>query len=412
MLQMLSGLKGNPKYCVYTEALWGIPYNLYAPFIAVYMSALLLTDSQIGIVASITMFSRAVFAILSGALTDKLGRRMSTFICDILSWSVPCILWTFAQNFWWFVIAAAFCGILQISDIAWNCLLVEDAEKSQMVAIYSWIHITGQLAVFFAPLSAIIVDELTIIPAMRILYAFAFVSMTAKFIILFKYCTETEIGEKRMKETAGVSIAAIMSGYGEVAKKVLHSREMMISLTLSLLFNITLMVRQNFFGLYTTQNLMIQQSWLAYFPIIRSIIVLLFLFFIQNKLERFGYKGPMLIGVLLYVASHLFLIFGAGVPLVSAVVYTIMEACAHALVMPRTDSIKALFIDENERARINSVMNMVVFGVSIPFGYFTGYLSDANRIYPFVFGIIVFVCTFVIIAKSKSLSRKNMEQAV
>lgn len=67
---MLS-LRGNPKYCVYTEPLWGIPYHLYVPFVSIYMSALMMTDRQIGIVTSVTMFFRAIMAFFSGAITDK-----------------------------------------------------------------------------------------------------------------------------------------------------------------------------------------------------------------------------------------------------------------------------------------------------------------------------------------------------
>ena len=35
---MLS-LRGNQLACLYTEPLWGIPYNLYVPFVSVYMGA-------------------------------------------------------------------------------------------------------------------------------------------------------------------------------------------------------------------------------------------------------------------------------------------------------------------------------------------------------------------------------------
>lgn len=404
MIRSLLELRGNPRACVYTEPLWGIPHSLYSPFISVYMSALALSDRNIGAIASLSMLSRAIFAMLSGAITDKLGRRKATVIFDILSWSVPCLIWAFAQNFWWFMVAAALNGLWQITDNSWNCLLVEDADKSKMVSIYSWIHVSGQLAVFFAPISALIVNQLTLIPAMRILYLFAFVSMTAKFIILYKYGTETRTGEIRMRETNGMSIPKILSGYGEVAKRVYSSRMMRLSLALNMLFSITSMITQNFYGLYATQNLALPQYWLAYFPIIRSAVILLFLFFIQSKLTRFGFKTPMLVGVSLYISGHLLLIFSpTGTP-AALILYTILEACAHGLVMPRKDSITALFVDERERARINSVMTMSVLTVSIPFGYIAGFMSDINRILPFILDITIFTIVFLVIAGSRSLS--------
>ena len=52
-ISALTGLKGNPRACVYTEPLWGIPFNLYGPYVTLYMYALGLGDSRIGLVISI-----------------------------------------------------------------------------------------------------------------------------------------------------------------------------------------------------------------------------------------------------------------------------------------------------------------------------------------------------------------------
>lgn len=40
MMDTLLSLRGNQRACLYTEPLWGIPYNLYMPFVSVYMAAL------------------------------------------------------------------------------------------------------------------------------------------------------------------------------------------------------------------------------------------------------------------------------------------------------------------------------------------------------------------------------------
>ena len=45
LVHTLLNLHGNPKYSVYTEALWGIPYNLVAPYVSVYMLTLGLKDN-------------------------------------------------------------------------------------------------------------------------------------------------------------------------------------------------------------------------------------------------------------------------------------------------------------------------------------------------------------------------------
>lgn len=407
LIRSLLNLRGNPRACVYTEPLWGIPYNLYMPFVSVFMLALGVTDVQIGLVASLTLLFRTITAGLSGAITDKLGRKMATVIFDTLAWSVPCALWAFSQNVWWFMVAAAFNGFWQITENSWTCLLVEDAEKSQMVNIYSLIHIAGQMAVFFAPIAGLLVKGLTIVPAMRILYGFSCLSMTAKFVLLFFYCDETKAGRVRLQETRGMSLWAILAEYKDLIPRFFRSGNMVLAMTITVLFTITTTIMQNFFGVYATQAMGVADQFLAYFPIIRSAIMLLFLFFIQNRIARFGYKGPMLVGVGMYLLSHTALLLLPAKNLTVLVVYTVLEACAHGLVIPRKDSIAALFIDPKERARMISIMTVVVLGVSIPFGAIAGMLSGVDRRLPFLLDLVLFGVSFVVILTSRSLSREN-----
>jgi len=398
-------VKGNPRIALYTEPLWVIPFNLYAPFVSVYMAALLLTDRQIGLVASVFLLFRTIAALFSGAITDKLGRRLTTFIFDFLSWSVPCLLWAFSQNFWWFVIAASFNGLMQITDNSWTCLLVEDAEKGSLVRIFSLLHLIAQLAVIFAPIAAIMVNRLTIIPAMQILYVFSFLSMSLKFIILFKWGGETRVGMTRLSETANMSIWQIMGGYWGIFKRILTSPEMILALVITTIFNILWTVSGSFFGLYVTGTLEIPEYLLAYFPIIRSIVIAAFLYLIQPKLDRFGFRHPMMIGLIIFIISLIILIFTPANSLSFLIVVVFLDAVAYSFVVPRSDSLTQMLIEPSERARIRGLMMVVVLGMSIPFGYLAGYLSSMDRRYPFILMVVFFALMFVIIA----LNKKRLE---
>jgi MFS family permease len=371
------------------------------------MAALLLTDRQIGMVMSVSMFFRAGAALFSGAVTDKLGRKMTTLVFDVLSWSVPALLWAFSQNFWWFIIAASFNGMMQITDNSWTCLLVEDADKSAMVRIFSWVHMSGHLAVVFAPLAAVLVNRLTIVPAMRIIYIFTFISMTLKFILLYIYSDETEVGKVRKRETSGMSIWKIMSGYGRIFARIFASPDMILALLFAAIFGITNMVMGTFFGLYATGSLQIPEHFLAYFPILRSLIIAFFLFIVLPKLERFGFRLPMLAGLLFYAAAHITLISAPADTVYILFVYIFLEAVAFSLVMPRCDSLIVLLVEPSERARIRGLMTVVILGISIPFGYFAGWLSDTDRRFPFMLNIAIFAIAFIIIA----LNKKRLESA-
>ena len=408
LIRALTSLRGNPRACVYTEPLWAIPFHLFIPFAAVFMAALAVTDQQIGLIASAAMLVRAVFSLLGGVIADKIGRKRTTFIFDLISWTIPCLLWAFSQNFWWFLIAAMLNGMGEVTANSWNCLLIEDANKSTLVDIYAWVHISGLLAVFFAPLAGLLIERLDLVLAVRIIYLFSFVSMTLKFVILNKYATETGIGIKRMEETRDSSLLSLIAGYGGVVRKLFHSSRMMLALFIATVFIVTSMVTGTFFGLYAVRNLDMPEFFLAYFPIIRAVIMLLFLFVIQPKIARFRLKVPMLVGISLYIAAYALLIVQPPGNLLLLLVCIFLESCAHSLIWPRRDSIHALFIAPGERARLNSVIASVIFIITIPFGYLSGWMSSLDARYPFMLIILIFAVQFIVVFLSRALRTSNI----
>lgn len=157
LITVLKNLTGNARGCVYTEPLWGIPFNLYAPYVSIYMVALGLADKQIGLIVSISMAFQIIMALLGGVITDKLGRRRTTLIFDNLSWSVPALVSALAQNFWYFMAAGIINSLWRITHVSWSCLLVEDTNQNLLVDIYTWIYIANQIVGFLAPLAGVLI---------------------------------------------------------------------------------------------------------------------------------------------------------------------------------------------------------------------------------------------------------------
>jgi len=393
LFDTLINLRGNPRYCVYTEPLWGIPYYLLSPFIALYMSKLGLSDLEIGAVATVTMAFQMVFSFVSGPLTDKFGRRKTTFWCDILSWSIPSLLWAFAQGFWWFVAAAVLFAVNMVSSNSWQCLLVEEADQSKLVYMFTWLTISGLVSVFLAPLSGALVEKYTVVPVMRVLYLIAFLLMTVKFFVLYFYSAETPQGKIRLAETRGVSLLLLCAQCKGVVLAMLKDKKTVRVIAIIVLFNIQAVVSGNFFPLYVTGSLGIPDRYVAYFPIIRSVVMLAFIFGAQHLLSKLRFRAPMLIGLALYAAATVFLITPGLDGLARAVIYTLFESFAYAIVAPRKDSLVAMHIDPHERARIMGLVYVLMFAASAPFGWIAGALASLDRALPFCLNIAVF-CAF------------------
>lgn len=389
LIHTLLHLKGNPRACVYTEPLWGIPYNLFAPYVSIYMYTLGLTDSQIGFTASIGMAFQIIFSLLGGVITDKLGRKRTTLIFDILSWSIPCLIWAFSRNFSHFVLASIINSISRVTMNSWNCLLVEDSDKEKIVNIYTWVYIAGLGAAFFAPISGIFIGKFELVPTVRVLYIVSFVMMTSKFLILNKYCTETKQGVVRMEETRNTNITTLLKGYSSVFIQILKAPETLLTLGIMLIMSIIGVVNNTFWAIIVTERIHIPAKFIGIFPFIRSSIMLIFFFTLVPRIRALKFKKPLIVGFSFFAISQILLIIAPDKGYLILVVSIILEACSISLISPLLDSMQVVLVDPQERARIMAILYVIVVAFTSPFGWIAGMLSGIDRRLPFLLNILL-----------------------
>ena len=399
LIELLKNNKGNPRTLILMEPLWGIPYNLITPFATLYMYSQGVTDVQIGLILSIAMFVQVFFSFFGGIITDKMGRKFTTMMGDFFGWSVACLIWSISGNFWFFLIAVLFNSFEQINQTAWYCLLIEDAEPKDLLGIYTWVNIGGLIAIFFAPISGLLINSFTVVPVIRVLYMVFAVNMLIKVVVTFRYCKETRQGKIRMAETKDTSVLQMLYEYKDLIPKVLKNKEIMKVLIVSVILYITNLVSTNFFSLYVTQRLGIASRYLAFFPILNAAVMLIFMVGIQHRLEFVKFRIPMWIGLVLYAVATILLILTPMGNMLFIIIYVFVVAVAGSLVMPRKDALIQLSINPEERARINALIMSFTIAFSSPFGYFAGWLSSVDRRLPFMFTFALFIVAIIIVGR-------------
>jgi MFS family permease len=354
------------------------------------MIAVGLVDAEIGFIATVYMLSQVIFAFLSGPITDKLGRRKTTAIFDFISWCIPCLIWMRAEHFWFFFVAALFNGAMKVPTNSWDCLMVEDAEKSQITQIYSLAVVCGQLSALFAPISAILVSRLTLVPAIRILYINAFVVMSAKLLILYCCSRETKTGLIRIRETKGKSIFSLVKGYGGVLQIMGKSQGTIFSLIITALVGAVGMVNITFWQVIVSKKLAVPDSLLPLFPMFRSIIALVFFFTIIPHLTKVTLRTPLVLGFASYMLGQTMLILA---PAGSVVMYPLLctslifDGFGSGILAMLAESLVALHVNAAERARVMAIQHMIIMFATAPFGWIGGILSGISRNLPFVLTI-------------------------
>lgn len=398
LFQTLRELKGNPRITVLTEVMFGIPYNLFAPFFSVYMLAFGVTDQQIGSIASLGLVVQIFSALLSGAIVDKFGRRLTLLVCDILCWSVPCLIWAVAQDVRYFIAAALMNSLWRISHTAWTCLMVEDAEERHLVHIWTWIMLFAVCSAFFAPFGGWFVEHFGLIPAVRWLFVFGLIVLTAKFVVLYIYSHETVRGVQRMEETRHRSLVSLLGEYRSVFNQLLHSKPILAALSLMVITNIYITISNNFWGVLFTGKLGFASSQISIFVAVRSIVMTLCFFVIGPRLTNLRrFRLPLWVGFAAFLLSQLLLVVMPPHVVLLLVVSVVLEAVASALVSPMTESLLALSMESNERARVSAMVYVALIILISPFGWIAGQLSTLDRSLPFALNMSLFAIGIVLV---------------
>jgi MFS family permease len=369
-----------------------VPYNLFQPFFSVYMLALGVSDQGIGTIASLGLVCQIFTTLLSGAIVDKYGRRLSLFIADLISFSVPCLIWASARDIRYFAAAAVINSLYRISHTAWTCLMIEDAEERHLVHIWTWISIFGVATSFFSPLGGWLVGRYGLIPTMRGLYLFGFVMLTIKAVVLYVWSHETDRGRQRRVETRHRSLVSLLGEYSGVFRQLLHSRKVIAALSLMTITSIYGTVSGSFWGVLFTTKLGFPQSQITLYVMLRSAIMAASFFLIGPRLTNMSrFRLPLWSGFGAFFASQMLLVFmpAHSVPLLIASV--VLEAMGAALANPMIESLLAVAMDSHERARISALVYAALLLFTSPFGWIAGQLSAIDRSLPFALNMGMFV---------------------
>jgi hypothetical protein len=250
--------------------------------------------------------------------------------------------------------------------------------------------ISGNLSALFAPISSILVAELTLIPAIRILYINAFIIMTAKLLILYKFSTETAVGKVKREATRSMPWREILSGYKSALRKILASRGTKFAIVISILVEIVGMIGLTFWQIIASRRIGIPDTLLPIFPMARSILSIILFFTVITHIKQSKLKWPLYGGFLSSIVSCILLITITNTGMWGYVILSvslIFEALGVAVLSTLRESLVAIHVDPTERSGIMALLQTTVMLVSVPFGYIGGLLSDVSRVLPFVLSI-------------------------
>jgi MFS family permease len=388
----LRSLEGNQKACVFSEPLWAIPYNLFLPFASIYMAVIGLQDKQIGMVVSLGLAMQLIWGLFSGAIVNKYGRHRIMLIFGLLSWTVPCLLWATAKGYPFFILAVFFNSMQQVINNCFSCLIIEDGDSEKLVNIWTILNLIGLFSGFISPLAGLCIDRFTLVPTMRLVYILSMGLMSIKFILQYHMSSESEEGKRCIKECNGQPLTSIAFGGLFEGFFALKQSRLLLCVILGTLLTCYNNVQATFWPLFITKAYGVSYSLLSVFPLVTSITSIGVYMLVSPHIRIRGgsIRLPLLAGMGLHVLGLMaLLIFLPMAALWTVFFAAFCEALALAVLGPLFEASMSIVIPGKGRARINSLIFVVMMLVSIPVVWIAGYLSQFNRALPMIMNLCI-----------------------
>jgi MFS family permease len=372
--------------------MWGIPYALYNFYLSLYMKAQGITDQQIGYLISIGFISGAIFSLFGGAIVNYLGRKRTLLISDLIAWPSSLVIYMLANQFWIFALASICNSVVRIASISFTLMMVEDADDDQRKAAFTLLNIVNIFSGVFTPLAGLLVGNLGIIPAERILMAVAVVSMSTMMISRHHYYEETQVGKEILKERQEKKISADFrfnlfgNAFGYLKKKP----SVFVVMSVLVLFNIYLpigTINSLYFAPYLTEVLKQDKSLISLLGGVNSLTIVMALIFLLPHLKQGLF--PLLTGLLLQILSLLVLIFTPTGSFLALVMVIILYALGFGLFRPLIDTLFAEVTEGKERAGLYGLSNTLVSIFSASAGLFSGKIYNKAPVSIYIFSLLI-----------------------
>lgn len=373
-----------------------------------YMMQMGMSKSQVGFVTSLGLITNIFFALISAFVTDKIGRKKASLIFDIIGWGIPLTIYAFAQNIYYFVAGVIIASFGYVTMNSWQCLMIEDSDPGTRIHIYNFLQIASILGGFFAPLGGVLINKLTLVPAMRIMFIFAVISMMALFIIRHFHVDETKTGVIKIQEMKGVKIGGVLRSYRKILKRITTDHLLIIAILLRALNFMQLTVKNTFLAVLVTERLGFPTETMAVFHTLSAIVMLVILLFVTPALSRITKHWPIMLGIIFHiVATVILLLSPARQSMFLLILSAFFIALGSAIATPRIDSLAANTILNEERSVVNAIISIILLLISAPFGYIGGLLSEIDTRLPFVLIFVDLVAILVLLAVARKVEGRK-----
>jgi MFS family permease len=388
-MMLLRDLNKNARVSLSLFPMWAVFWGLVYYYSPLYMRALGLDEIGIGVVSTAGTVCAFLCFLIASPLANRFGRKRTTLIFDLLSWTLPMLIWALAGNYWFFLAAGVINGLSKIVSISWNCLITEDEVPEKVPKVFTLVSLMSSAIGIFTPLAGFFIARAGLVGTMRVLYAAGALSMAAMFLIRNRFVVETRAGEKLMGEQGGMTVSESLRGFLKALSRLRGDRNFLL---LAVVFIATNFVTSlNVFQVIYLKERLGYSDWnvsLVPFAVALSNVAVFSLVLPRLKASR----GESVLGAFIALnlaASVLFIIIRANA-LWAMLAVMALNGATNFVVTGYREGVFMGDSGEHEKADRYSAVQTLTFLCCIPAGYLGGVMYRIDARLPFALAALLY----------------------
>lgn len=391
-------LPRNARTSIAVEPLWSFFGPTVTFFMPLYQKQLGLSEIQMGIVNSVGIATGLFFFMFSAPLANKLGRRTVATCFDFIAWTVSMVIWAFSKSFAWFIAAAITNSVVRIVVVSWNLLISEDANEEQRSTIFGWINVIGTFGGLTALVGGLMIDRLGVLPSMRAIFLIGGAAMSLMFVLRFLGTRETAIGAAMKEKAKGANLLRLV--WEQFPKALEALRDSFFLKMTGIFFIANAVMSIDFFRILYLKDVKslssVAVSSIPAFTAVTSVVI--FFMILPRMKPSHDLKRLENSFLFCFFSQMFFLLIPRGSILAAFIVFPTLQA-AYALLQTFRDTVFMNGIEPSLKSERFSLVQSLMFLLSIPVGWLAGLLYTVSPHLPFILACLLYAAGYLL-AKS------------
>jgi MFS family permease len=194
-------LTRNTKTCLAFTPLWSVVYSLSFFYLSLYFRACGVSDAQLGSLVTGGAAAAILFSFLSAPIVDRMGRRRSTFVFDLIGSALPFLLFACSGSFAAALVGTVLSNTARVMNIGFSLLMAEDADNAERSTSFNVFNIMYIASGLLVPVAGVFVQRAGILSAERWFLVLSAAVIGLSALGRYSFTEETRTGRALMEKT-------------------------------------------------------------------------------------------------------------------------------------------------------------------------------------------------------------------